>query len=743
MQRHKVIFLSHQLRVLLRVYPIIYVALLMGWIWLGSAVAQDSTDLRIFEPQEAVISFEYPASWIVREEGQVIALASDESVLPLPLDQELSRGQFKILLVYLTANQRQQANIRGDNLDAILQSLIQSANLETSSEEYRRYEFNRRLTLRADFSDEVNQGSAWVMEMPNDAIVLMQVVTASNEFAQIEGQIIEVLRSLDFSTITQYINGISEFSRPLRFNPQQTRLVFDYPEGWEAEEPNNTTVTLNNGQALISLQFFDYTDLSLQGIPIDDPTSTLFSLQSRSQRPQTFNPVQQAIVNGETYPYSPMQGDNFVGISLGRDIKIGFLWVTVLTRDDTVSVDLNTFAWALLLTTQFRPDPVELTARVIMPQHQFEFFHPSDWLIREVTPSSYLLGTSEAMIDDIPDNLQFTDEAQLLVQYVPQQEYTVARANSDNPAEVLQKFIFSASDLTTYDTPRTLTLGEFEFAQVDFDNPNYSGTALLAPMTDGGAVWIQLRTPPTELGDWEPIALAIARNSRIVQLDTIDSNPLEDAIFDALGVEPTPIPTPTRRPDAPPDLGDVISEVVATPVPVPLRELQFNLPNLDSTYTTNFSEMAVNYPSGWVVQETFPASSTSPSFENSIRISNNANLLLTEQIDMEEGEVEIVVQYTHYTDMNDLGFFGDNLFEVIERVVSAFPETTFEAPLQFRVNGEVMVFVASTTATRQSLSIHKELSHEGYVTVQLIINPQELDRWLPTAIAILQSVSLP
>lgn len=721
----------------------LFAIMLVGWLLISAVIAQDSTDLKTLQPRESFITFEHPSEWLAREDGRVVALASDESVLPLSLNQPLGAGQFKILVVYLTADQRQQANIKGADLDSILQSVVANSNVPIPTDGIQQYEFNRRLTVRADFVNESNVGSVWVMQMDDDAVVLMQVVTALDEMTQVEGQVIEVLRSLDLSTITQQLYAISELDRPFHFSPQKTRLVFDYPDGWAISEPNATTVVLDGEQAQISLQFFDYTDLSRQGIPIDDPTIVLFTLQNRSTRPQAFMGVQQVVVNNQTLPYSHIQGEGFTGVSLGRDIKVGFLWVSVLMAGETVPDDLGTLAWSLLLTTTFRPDAVDLTERVIMPQHQFEFFHPADWLIDEISPSSYLLGTSETMIDDTPDSLQFTDDAQLLIQYVSETEYGVARAGSNNTLEVLQKFIESSSDLTTYDIPQNVTLGTFEFAQVDFDNPSYSGTVLLTPMIGGGAVWIQLRTPPNELGDWEPIARAIARSSHIVTLETSEGNSLDDAVFDALDIEPTPIPTATRRPDAPPDLGDVINQVVATPVPATFRELNFNLPALTSSYTTNVSNLTAYYPADWLAQETFPVSSASPPFENTIRISNNANLLLTTPTDIKEGDVQMVVQYSRYTDMAVLGFRGNTLFDLVQGMLSVFPEGTFETPLQFRINGDVMVVVPSTTTTRQTLLIYRKVSDEGYATVQLVVNPAELELWLPTAIAVIQSVELP
>lgn len=721
----------------------VFMIMLVGWLGLGAIMAQDTTDLRTFQPRESFITFEYPTTWQAREDGRVIALYSDEAVLPLKLNEPLTRGQFKILLVYLTANQREQANIDGTSPEAILQSVINSADVEIPNDDIRRYEFSRRLTVRSDFRNEGNQGAIWVMEMPEDAIVLMQVVTAADELINIEGAIIELLRGLQLATVTEYLYAIDDLERPQTFDPQQTRLVFDYPDGWEISEPNASTVLLSAPQTQIGLQFFDYRDLSSQGMPIDDPTSVLQSLQSRSQRPDAFETIQQVTVNGETLPYSTIQGEGYTGISLGRDIKVGFLWVTLLTGNESQAFDHNTLAWALLLTTTYRTDPVSLTERVLMPRHQFGFFYPEDWLIREVSPSSVILGTSPEMIDTTPDNLQFTDDAQLLVQYVTADEYTVARADTRSAIDVLRKFTRSTSDLTTYSRPRNLTLGAFEFAQIDFDNPNYSGTAFLAPMTDGGAVWMQLRTPPAQLGVWEPTALAIARSARIFAIDTSDTD-LDDAIFDALNVEPTLVPTPTRRPDAPPDLGDVVGDVVATPMPTVIRELTFEVPVLEATYTTNFSKITAAYPDGWLVQESFPASDASPSFENTIRMSNNANLLLTTGRAIQAGDAEIVVQYTSYEEMSRLGFRSDTLYGFIRNLIATFPQGTFEEPLQFRINGDLMVLVLAETATRRSVSIHKEVpSGDGYVTVELSMNPTELELWLPTAIAVLESVQAP
>ena len=721
---------------------ILFASLLISWLFVTAVIAQDSGELKTFQARESFITFEYPLDWLARENGRVVALASDESVLPLDLNQALASGQFKILLVYLTAEQRIQADIKGADLNSILQSLMTNSDIPITSNGIRQYEFNRRLTLRADFVNESNEGAVWVMQMDDDAILLMQVVTEQGEMAQIEGNLIEVLRSLDLSSITQQLYAIPELDRPLHFSPQKTRLVFDYPEAWTVSEPNANTVVLNREQIQISLQFFDYTDLSRQGIAINEATDVLYSLQSRSERPEAFINVQQVIVNNETLPYSVIQGEGFSGLSLGRDIKVGFLWVTVL-MPEAMPDDLSTLAWALLLTTTYRPDPVQLTERVTMPLHQFEFYHPADWLIQELSPSSYLLGTSEAMIDNPPDSLQFTDDAQLLIQYVSKEDYNIARAGTSNTLEVLQKFIVSSSDLTTYDIPQTLTLGTFEFTQVDFDNPSYSGTILLAPMNDGGAVWIQLRTPPAELGDWEPIARAIARSSRIVTSDNIGGNALNDTVFNVLDIEPTPIPSPTRRPDAPPDLNDVIGDVVATPIPAPIRELNFNLPTLTASYTTNLSKLTAQYPAGWLVQETFPASDFSSISENTIRLSNKANLLLSNPSAMNKGDVQIVVQYSPYADMNILGFWGSSLLEVVQKMLAIFPEGTFESPQQFIINGDVMIVVASTTSTQQTLIIYKGLSDEGFATVQLLVNPAELDMWLPTAIAVTQSIDLP
>lgn len=721
----------------------ILIFLIFGSLLSLNVLAQESPTLTSFTPRESRITLDYPSNWIVREERRIIALADSESSLGFSITDSLQAGQFKILIAHLTAPQREEADITGTNIDAILQSVIANSNVPLSTNEPKRYEFNRRLTVRSDFVNEGNnEGAVWVMDMGDGAVVLLQVFTAPNEFAQIEGQIIELLRSVDFSDIVKQLYAIPTLDRPLQFRGQQTRLVFDYPAGWTVTEPTENTVLLSLDSTQISLQLGDYTDLSLQGIPIDDPSSILQSQQARSSRPQTFGDVRQVTVNGITFPYSRINGEGFTGLSLGRDIKVGFLWVTVLTAGETLPEETGALAWSLLLTTTYRVDVVELTERVIVPQHQFEFFHPADWLIREVSPSSYLLGTSERMIDAEPDSLQFTDEAQLLIQYVAPSEYSVARAGTSNTLEVLQKFVATTSSLTTYDTPRRITLGNFEFAQVDFDNPNYSGTALLTPMSDGGAVWMQLRTPPNELGDWEPIALAIARQARIVRADNSGQSTLDDAIFSALGTEPTPIPTATRSDDTPPDLGDVIQGIVATPLPTSIRQLTFERPATNSVYTTNISKLSVNYPDGWLVQETFPLNDEERLFENGIRLANDPNLLLTNVIEIDEGSAEVIVQYMPYNEMDALGFRGDTLFERIQKLVNTFPQSTFDTPQQFFINGDLMILVTSSTPTRQSLTIYRELSDLGYVSVQLAVNPQELNLWLPTAVAISQSAQV-
>ena len=721
---------------------VVAVILLIACVLLGGVNAQELSDLKTFQPRESFITFDYPSSWLASEQERVVALASDETALPLTLNQAFPTGQFKILLVYLTADQREQANIDGTDLDSILQSVIENSSVPIANEDFKRYQLSGRLTLRSDFKNDHNEGAVWLLQMDDDAIVLMQVITAVDEMDTLEGAIIELLRSLKLSTVSEQIYSISELDRPLRFNSPQTRLIFDYPEGWDISTPNSTTVVLDAPQVQISVQFFDYTDLSRQGIPIDDPTAVLLTLQSRSERPEAFIDTQFVSLNRQTFPYGNIQGEGFTGLSLGRDIKVGFLWVTVLMAGEVVPDDISTLAWALLLTTQFKPDPINLSQRATIPQFQFEFFYPAGWSIRQTSPLAYLLGSSPDMIDDTLENLRFANAAQLFIQYVPQEEYGIARAGTESTADVLAKFITTPSDLTTYNTPRLITLGQFEFAQVDFNNPNFSGTALLAPMLDGGAVWMQLRTPPAELGDWEPIAFAIARNARIVSVGSSGGSSLDSAVFDALDIEPTPIPTPTRRPDAPPDLGDVIREVVATPVPASVRELNFELPILASSYTTNVSQITASYPAGWLAQEIFPVSETSPDYENSIRMSNNANILLSNQTEINEGDVEIIVQYTRYAEINALGFRGDTLFDLIQSVLAVFPQDTFEPPLQFRINGDLMVLVPSTTEARQSLSIHKELA-DGYATVQLNVNPAELEVWLPTAIAMIQSVQLP
>jgi len=720
----------------------LWILMLLGSVWLVGVMAQDTSDLTTFTPRTARFTFDYPVAWVATEENGVIALADSDASFALELSDTLSTGQFKVLLAYLSPAQREAANLRGETVDQILQSVIANSNTPIASDEPRRYEFNRRQTMRADFVTDGNEGGVWVMEMDNDAVILLQVFTATGEMAQLEGQLIELLRSVRLTDIMAQLYGMDALERPLQFTSGITRLVFNYPEGWTVTEPTADTVLLEQENTQISVQFFDYTDLSLQGIPIDDPAAILDIQQSRSSRPDSFGRLNQVTVNGNHYPYSRVQGDGFTGLSLGRDFKVGFLWVTLLTAGDTIPEDDGALAWSLLLNTTYRPDAVNLTERVIMPQHQFEFFYPAGWLIREVTPSSFLLGTSEAMIDRNPDSLQFTDDAQLLIQYVTPSEYGVARAGTANSLEVLQKFITSASDLTTYDRPRSLTLGNFDFAQVDFDNPSYSGTALLAPMVDGGAVWIQLRTPPNELGEYEPIALAMAQRSRIVTTDTTNSSPLTDAVFDALGVEPTPVPTPTRRPDAPPDLGDVVESVVATPVPANVRRLTFELPALTSSYTTNISQLTANYPAGWLVQETVPLSDPPPLYENSIRLANNPNLLLANQQTIEEGHAEVVVQALAYTEMDRLGFRGETLLERVRSLVTSFPQGTFDAPLQFLINGDLMILVTSTTPTRQTLSIYRELNEEVVIVVQLSVNPAELEQWLPTAVAILQSAHL-
>jgi len=703
--------------------------------------AQDS-DLSTFSPRTARFTLDYPSAWVATEDNSIIALADAESSFALDLSDTLSSGQFKILLAYLSPTQREEAGIHGETVDEILRSVVAGSNVTLTTTEPRRYEFNRRLTLRADFTNAGNEGGVWLMEMGNDAVILMQVFTATGDYTSIEGELIELLRSVRLTDITQQLMQVSNLERPRQFNPLESRLVFTYPDGWNVTEPNATSVTLQKDNTQISIQFFDYSDLSRQGIPIDDPAAILNIQQAQSSRPDSFGRLNQVSVNGTQYPYSRMNGNGFTGLSLGRDFKVGFLWVTLLTAGDAVPLDEGTLAWALLLTTTYRADPVNLTERVIMPQHQFEFFHPADWLIREVSPSSYLLGTSEAMIDTEPDSLQFTDEAQLLIQYVTESEYVVARAGTSNPVEVLQKFIANTSDLTTYDRPRSLTLGSFEFAQVDFDNPAYSGTALLAPMVDGGAVWIQLRTPPNELGEYEPIALAMAGRARIVTTDTTDSSALSDAVFEALGTEPTPMPTPTRRPDAPPDLSDVVQDVVATSVPANIRQLTFELPTLESTYTTNISQLTASYPAGWLVQETIPLNNPPPLYENGIRMANNPNLLLSNPDSIDEGDAEIVVQVMSYTEMDELGFRGETLLERVQALVTIFPQGTFDNPLQFLVNGELMIWVTSTTATRQTLFIYKQLTEDTVAIAQLTVNPAELERWLPTAIAVLNSARL-
>jgi hypothetical protein len=438
-----------------------------------------------------------------------------------------------------------------------------------------------------------------------------------------------------------------------------------------------------------------------------------------------------------------MIGEQFTGLSLGRDFKVGFLWIVLLTPNDAIPLEHGALAWSLLLNMQYLADAVTLTERVIMPQHQFEFYYPEDWLIKQVSPSSYLLGTSDMMTDAQPDSLQFTDDAQMIVQYVPPETYGIASVGASNATEAIQKFIMNASDLTDYATPRTLTLGDFEFVQVDFDNPEYSGTALLAPMPDGGALWIQLRTPPNQLGTYEPTALEIARQSRIIRAQVDDTTTsLSDTVFDLLDAQPTPVPTPTLDPNAPPKLADVIQAIVTTPVPITARELSLELPPVDASYTTNFSKLTASYPTDWFIQETLPNNDNSPLYENGLRIASTPNLLLADTTTYEQGDVEILVQATTQQELALYGGQRDNLRDQIQALVDTFPAGIFDTPLQLRINGKLVIMVASRTASRQTLTLYRQYNDALVVSVQLTVHPTELDMWLPTAVAILQSVEV-
>lgn len=719
------------------------ILVLLGGGLLMGVMAQDANNLSTFTPRNARFTFDYPADWVANDGSNVITLADSESTLQANVAEPLEAGKFKIVLAYLTTAQRETANLSGDTPDEILASVSLGSDIPLDLDASRRYEFNRRIAVRGDFSTDDNDGAVWVLAMDNDAVILLQVFASMGELDKLDGAIIELLRSVDLTDITRQLYSIADLERPLQFTPQKTRLVFNYPQEWTVTEPNGITALLSSGNTQISIQFFNYNDLSLQGVPVDDPAAILDIQQARSSQPATFGQIQQTSVNGEVYPYSRVTGGNFTGLSLGRDFKVGFLWVVLLTPGDTVPEDQGALAWALLLTTQYLADAVDLSKRAIMPRHQFEFYYPADWLIDQVSPSSYLLGTSSQMIDNEPDNLLFTEDAQLLIQYVTSTEYGVARAGTSTASEVLQKFIANASDLTSYNNPRSITLGNFEFAQVDFDNPEYSGTALLAPMADGGAVWMQLRTPPNQLGTFEPVALEIAQSSGIVTAETTENtNSLGDTVFDVLGVQPTAIPTPTRPPDAPPDLGDVVQGVIATPAPINVRELNLELPAVEASYTTHISKFTANYPADWLIQETIPSTDNAPLYENAIRMANNPNLLLSSPESIAEGDVEVLAQVMSVREMVALGFVGDTLFERTQSLVNAFPQGTFDTPIPFRINGELMILVVSSTPTRRTITLYRQLDEQLQASVQLKINPRELDVWLPTAVAILQSVQV-
>lgn len=706
-------------------------------------VAQDTPSLTTFASGTARITFDYPASWTVREVNNVITLADSEASLTLNLTNTINSGQFKILLAYLTPAQRESANLIGTTPDDILASVSLGTDITLSTADARRYEFERQIAVRGDFATSQHEGAVWVMQMPYDAIVMLQLFAPIGELQQLDNTIIALLRSISLTDITRQLYTIAELDRTLQFTPQQTRLVFTYPQEWGVSEPNKNTVVLTSDNTLISAQYIDYDELSQQGIPIDDPIAILGIQQARSSQPEAYGEVQQTNINGKIYPYSRMIGEQFTGLSLGRDFKVGFLWVTLLTSNDVIPTEHGALAWSLLLNMQYLADAVTLTERVIMPQHQFEFYYPQDWLIKQVSPSSYLLGTSELMTDEQPDSLQFTDDAQMIIQYVPPETYGIASVGTSNATEAIQKFIMNASDLTDYDPPRTLMLGNFEFVQVDFDNPEYSGTALLAPMPDGGALWIQLRTPPNQLGKYEPTALEIARQSRIIraQVDDTTTN-LSDTVFDLLDAEPTPVPTPTLDPNAPPALDDVIQELVSTPIPVTVRELTLELPALNASYTTNFSQLTASYPTDWFIQETLPISDNSPLYENGLRIASNPNLLLADSITYEQGDVEILVQATTQQELALYGGQHNNLRDQIQALVNTLPAGIFDTPLQLRINGELVVMVASRTTSRQTLTLYRQYNDALVVSAQLNVHPTELDMWLPTAVAILQSVEV-
>lgn len=709
----------------------------------GTITAQNTPNTATFTPRESILSFDYPVEWQVREIGRVVAIVSDESALALEINQTVPSGQVKILMTYLTPEQRASINLSGDTPEAILESALHRSNIAIETSQFTRYEFDRRLSIRSDFSTDLNSGSIWVMQMPDSAVVLVQVLTAPAEISAIENRVIELLRSVDISPIFQQLFDINTIERPLRFISEKSRLLFTYPDGWRIQEDNPNTILMINDEnrTQIAIRFYNYTDLKREGVPIDDPSAVLINLHQRSNRAGLFGDIRQIVVNGETLPYAEIRGQDISGLSLGRDIDIGMLWVSILTPGQTLPRDLSTLTWAILLTSSYRPQPVELDQRVIMPQHQLEFFMPTSWLSRRVNDSSYLLGTSDAMIDDDADAILVSGDAQLLVQYVTPSEIGLAGAGDNSPRAILQRFITRASDTTVYKNMRDIIFGSLTYTQVDFDSAGFSGTALLSRLEDGGAIWIQLRTALGEVGQWEQVALAIARSARIVTAPVIEGG-LDTTVFDLLDIQPTPIPTPTPDPSAPPVLGDVLGEIIATPVTAPVRNLNFTLPELAGTYTTNFSDLTVNYPADWLLQEEFPTSDASPDFENSLRLANKSAYLLNDRDELEPGATQITVQYTRYDEIAKLGFRGDTLMELTQSIITAFPQGGLGTPTQYRINGDLMIIVQIQFGNRQGLSILRELSDAGYVTVQVFVHPSELEMWLPTALAIAQSARI-
>ena len=503
------------------------------------------------------------------------------------------------------------------------------------------------------------------------------------------------------------------------------RLLFILPPNWiTREEVFEGIVSLRAATSEDTLlkrnQVFETGEIQFRAVPsllaelnlpaLTSSASEVEILQAIANQTAVIGALQSFELEGDIFFIAPYQSESQSGwVSVKKTTENRIIYLQMLTSPED-GTDVLPLMQGILSeievvadTDEVLPDSqqiqVELTESFQPIISTIQYMYPAGWGIIERSVSSSVLGTTQAMLDDIPDPRLELGEVQVTFTYFPYGFLQQRGIETDSLESILEQVISSTTRDTISLTAKRVVLNEQEFVQAYIRDTFREGSIFVRDVDDQGIIWILFLTTVDAFSELEDTALAIAASTEYVP-------PIDETI--------TPTPDAEQTPE-------VISiETIPTDV--------------DTQFIPSSGRLQFDYPSEWLSRERGA---------NVVIIGTNDRMIDDlPDTDFQPNDVLFTFTYFPYEFLEQQGIIADSLQGTTEQIITTTTNSAITSDITtLTFNEREFTQVKLANPQKRGFIMATELD-EGIGWAVFLAHPGQYEALEPIATNIASSLAL-